>query len=332
MDENGATGLGEASPLPGFSGESLGDSAKQLHSLCHRLLRRKLSRNRIGPNGAPEREINDTGLTPSARFGIELALYNLHAAGEGKSLPEVLCAVPVASVPVNGLLSGTLEEVLAGGRRLREAGYGAVKLKVGTRGVEKDAEMVRGLREVLGEDVWLRLDANRAWSFAEAVSFLRGVEDMGYEYLEEPLVDPFGLESLARDYGAFVALDESLVGMAPEDLERHGYARAVVIKPTLLGGISRSLRLADEANRLGITPVVSSAYESGVGTGALVALAAATGGGKIAAGLDTYRRLGADVLNPPLEMTTPRIALNEMFHAGWKLDRDRLTVLCSSGS
>ena len=75
-----------------------------------------------------------------------------------------------------------------------------------------------GLREILGEDVRLRLDANRAWSFAEAASFVRAVEDTGYEYLEEPLADPSGLESLVRDHGASVALDESLVGMSPGGL------------------------------------------------------------------------------------------------------------------
>ena len=276
--------------------------------------------------------MENAGLTPSARFGIELALYNLHAANEGKSLPEVLCAAPVASVPVNGLLGGTLEEVLAGGRELRKAGYGAVKLKVGGREIEEDAEVVRGLREILGEDVRLRLDANRAWSFAEAASFVRAVEDTGYEYLEEPLADPSGLESLVRDHGASVALDESLVGMSPGGLGRHGYVRAVIIKPTLVGGISQALRLTDKASRLGIMPVVSSAYESGVGTGALVALSAATGAGRVAAGLDTYRRLGADVLRPPLEMTIPKVPLNEIFRADRKLCQGYLNVLYSSES
>ena len=332
MDENGVTGLGEASPLPGFSGENLEDSAGQLISLCSRLPGREIPKSQIEPNGAPEWEIEDTELTPSARFGIELALYNLHAANEGKSLPKMLYAAPMASVPVNGLLSGTLEEVLAGGRKMRGAGYGSVKLKVGGRGVEEAVEVVRSLREVLGEDVGLRLDANRAWSFAEAASFVRAVEATGYEYLEEPLADPSGLESLVRDHGAFVALDESLVGVEPEDLRRHGYVRAVVVKPTLVGGISQTLRLADEANRLGITPVVSSAYESGVGTGALVALAAATGGGKIPAGLDTYRRLGADVLHPPLDLTSPGISLDKTFNTGRELCQGYLSVLHSSGS
>lgn len=247
-------------------------------------------------------------------------------------MPEVISPRSVASVPVNGLLGGPVDWVLAEGRRLRDAGYETVKLKVGRRGVEEDAALVWALREVLGEAVGLRLDANRVWSFREAARFAQATEDAGYEYIEEPLDDPSGLKDLAREHGVPVALDESLVGMAPGELAAHDYARAVVIKPTLAGGISRALRFAEEARSLGLTPVISSAYEAGVGTEALVALAAATGGGKVAAGLDTYRRLGADVLYPPLNIGEPKISPGRMSGAGRKLCRGSLDVLYSSES
>jgi O-succinylbenzoate synthase len=53
-----------------------------------------------------------------------------------------------------------------------------------------------------------------------------------------------------------------------------------VLKPTLLGGISRTLRFARRASRLGVQSVISSAYETGVGMSALVALAAGVGDGE----------------------------------------------------
>lgn len=332
VGENGATGLGETSPLPGFSDETIEQSAGQLALLAKSLIGRDLTRNWLSHDGAFSQELDEIVLSSSVRFGIELAIYNLHAASEGKSLAEVFCHSPVASVPINGLLSGPADEVLVEGRRMRDAGYEAVKLKVGSREVEADAQLVRGLREVLGEVVSLRLDANRAWSFAEAVDFARAVADVEYEYIEEPLTDPSGLADLVRDRGVPVALDESLVGMSPEDLGRHDYARAVVIKPTLVDGISRTLRLAEEARRLGITPVISSAYETGVGTEALLALAAATGGGRVAAGLDTYRRLKTDVLYPPFDMSAPRIDLREIAGIKRSLQESYLDVVSSSES
>ena len=104
---------------------------------------------------------------------------------------------------------------------------------------------MRELGEELGDSISLRLDANRAWGYEEAAEFVRGAPR--FEYLEEPLADPARLPELAREFGVPVALDESLVGMEPEELEEHRYARAVVLKPTLLGGISRTLRMAERA-------------------------------------------------------------------------------------
>lgn len=331
IDESGATGLGEASPLPGFSSETLELAARQLDTFAHSLMDRELPESHESLDNAISRELDGAELCSSARFAVELSLWNIHALSQGQTLAEVMCPSPAALVPVNGLLSGSSDWVLAEGRRLREVGYEAVKLKVGGREVEEDAELVCELVEVLGEDVVLRLDANRAWSFAEAATFARAVAELRYEYVEEPLADPSGLADLTREHGVPVALDESLVGMAPEELVAHDYARAVVIKPSLAGGISRTLRFAEEARRWGITPVISSAYETGVGTAALVALAAATGGGKVAAGLDTYRRLGADVLDPPLEMTSPRVNVADVTGPGHKLQRSYLSVYASAG-
>ncbi|CAN5717216.1 hypothetical protein BH24ACT22_BH24ACT22_21930 [soil metagenome] len=266
------------------------------------------------------------------RFGVELATWNLHAAFKGKSLLEVLCASPVASVSVSGLLGGSAEEVLSGGGRMRAAGYEVVKLKVGSREVEEDVKLVRDLVEVLGKDVTLRLDTNRAWSYEEAADFVQALDSLGYEYIEEPLSDPSGLAGFVREHGSPVALDESLVGLASADLEKLSYARAMVIKPTMVGGISRTLQLAEEGRRLRIQPVISSAYETGVGTEALLVLSAVTGDGKVAAGLDTYRRLGGDVLYPPLDMTIPKIDARKVSGIHRSLNRRYLRVVASSES
>jgi O-succinylbenzoate synthase len=107
------------------------------------------------------------------------------------------------------------------------------------------------------------------------------------------------------------------------DLAGHGYARAVVLKPTLLGGISRSLRFASEAKALGIKVVVSSAYESGVGTGALVALAAMVGDEPV--GLDTYRRLADDVIEVPLDLPAPVIDVRRATGAARRVDIRKVT-------
>ena len=321
--DGGAAGWGEAAPLPGFSRESLDEATVQLLGLAGSMLDRSITADLLDPHRALARELDAMGLSPSARFGFELALWNLYAVGSGKALPELLAERPRASVPISALVSSpesAVEEALTA----RAAGYEAVKLKVGARDVEEDAELVSAVRGALGDGVALRLDANRAWSFEQAVRFADAVAELDPEYVEEPLADTARLSSLARDHGLPVALDESLAGMEPEHLEAHGYARAVVLKPTLLGGMTRTLRFARVATRLGARPVLSSAYESGVGTSALVALAAAVGDEEVPAGLDTYRRLAGDVLEPRLELPAPRVDVRALFVGRREIERRQL--------
>jgi o-succinylbenzoate synthase len=308
--DDGSEGWGETVPLPGFSEENLDQAIAQLRRLEGSLIGREVTDDWTDREGTFGRELERIAPVPSVRFGLELAVWNLYGAFSGMSLSEV--------VPVNGLLSGSPREALEEARRMRDAGYQTVKLKVGGRGVEEDVGLVRRLCDELGDDMSLRLDANRAWSYEEAARFVRDAPS--FEYIEEPLADPARLPDLVLEFGAVVALDESLVGLQPEELEKHGYARGVVLKPTLLGGISRTLRMAEHALRLGMTPVLSSAYESGVGTAGLVALAAGIGECPAPAGLDTYRALAGDVLDAQLALPAPSVDVGETMNASRTVD------------
>jgi o-succinylbenzoate synthase len=309
LGDDGSEGWGESAPLPGFSTESLDEAAQQLRRLAGSLIGREVTGDWV--DGAFGREMDLFGLGPSVRFGLELAVCNLHACRSQRSLPEMFTPSARTEVPVNGLIPAPPANVLEEARRMREAGYQSVKLKVGAQAVAEDAGHVHDLGEELGDNFSLRLDANRAWGYESAAEFIRGVAEIPFAYVEEPLADPGRVPELVHEFGVPVALDESLVGMEPEDLEEHRYARAVVLKPTLLGGISRTLRMAGRALGLGMTPVVSSAYESGVGTAALVALAAGIGDRPVPVGLDTYRALAEDVLETPLGLPAPIVDVGE---------------------
>ena len=314
---DGSEGWGETAPLPGFSTESLSEVAAQLRRLAESMTGHELIDGWVDADGAFAWEVEHIVPAPSARFGFELAVLNLYGASSCMGLADLLAPTPRATVPVNGLLSGTADEVLEEASRMRNAGYRTVKLKVGSRAVADDIRLVRALGEELGDGISLRLDANRAWDYEEAAEFVRGAAR--FEYVEEPLADPARMPDLIEEYGVPVALDESLVGMQPDELEERRYARAVVLKPTLLGGISRTLRMAERALLLGMTPAVSSAYESGVGTAALVALAASIGDRPVPAGLDTYRMIAGDVLETPLGLPAPGVDVSAAEEASHRI-------------
>jgi o-succinylbenzoate synthase len=321
--DDGSGGWGESAPLPGISGERLDEAVSQLRRLAGSMMGREVREDWVDPYGEFGRDLE--GIAPSVRFGFELAVWNLYGESSGRTLPELVTPAPRPIVPVNGLLAGSPAEVLAEARRMRDAGYRSVKLKIGTRTVDEDTALVRALGEELGEDISLRLDANRAWGYEEAAELVVGTAGVCFEYVEEPLADPALLPGLVREFGVPVALDESLVGIEPEELE--DFAVAFVLKPSLLGGVSRTLRVAERALRLGVTPVISSAYESGIGTAALVALAAGIGDRPVAAGLDPYRIMAEDVLETPLNLPAPGVDVRETADASRTIDVRRLERL-----
>jgi O-succinylbenzoate synthase len=223
------------------------------------------------------------------------------------------------SVSFNALLTDdgrALENTVAA---LHRAGYPAVKLKVGRRSIGEDVARVHAVARRLA-GVALRLDANRAWSFADACCFAKGVREVSIDYVEEPLVDAAELPRLAAETGLPVALDETIQeGASPRD---HPYATAVILKPTLAGGMRATQRLAAEAERVACQPVLSASFESGAGLRGLVALAAGLGTKDVPVGLDTYRRLAADVWQPRLPLEGPRVAMADVYAASETLNPD----------
>ncbi|HEX9951659.1 MAG TPA: o-succinylbenzoate synthase [Rubricoccaceae bacterium] len=276
----GAVGWGDVAPLPGFSRETLAETAETL------------GRASAGDVSA---------LPFAAQFGLDLALADAAAQEAGR--PLAFSADPDVTVPLAGLvLGGPAPERLAHAERLAAAGYRTVKLKVGRGDVLADAALVRDVRAAVGPDVALRLDANRVWSPADARRFADALAGVALDFVEEPLADATGLPELWLDTGLPIALDETLQHPGGIDAIR-GWAAAVVVKPTLVGGIAAALAIAERARAVGVRVVISAAFESGAGLRGLVALAAATGGH--AAGLDTYRWLARDVLADRLPLDRP---------------------------
>ena len=309
LDDDEHTGWGDVAPLPGFSTETLADALADVRRATEVFAGRTPGPDWADPNGDLHTALDALGLVPSARFGLDLAAFHLAAEVTGRTLAQVMHPDPEVTVPVNALLTGE-GDVPAEAARLVDAGYQTLKLKVGRAALDDEIALVRTLRERF-PDTALRLDANQAWTMDEAVRFAEGIAGVRIEYIEEPLRTPADLPVLWFDTQLPIALDESLVGTAPDGLQGKGWAAAAVLKPTLVGGVARTLRFAASAKALGIRPVLSGAFESGVAMRGHVALAAATGAAP--AGLDPYNRLAEDVLAPRLPLDRPTVDVPAFF-------------------
>jgi hypothetical protein len=143
-------------------------------------------------------------------------------------------------------------------------------VKVGGRPVEEDVARVNALLGPLGPGERIRLDANQAWGLEDAARFVQGLtRPEAVEYIEEPCQDPLCLPELfhCTERRVRFALDESLA-VPPRPLSElvgmPGLA-ALVLKPTVLGGLSACLDLDALAAAKGLAAVVSSSFESSIG-------------------------------------------------------------------
>lgn len=198
-------------------------------------------------------------------------------------------AVAAASVPA----------VLA-----RFDGCRTAKVKVAEAGqrLSDDVERVRAVREAMGPEGRIRIDANGTWNVDEAERALHALAEFDLEYAEQPCASVDELAELRRRVkymGIPIAADESVrKATDPLAVARAGAADLLVIKAQPLGGARRALGIVAEA---GLPAVVSSALDTSVGLAMGVALAAALPDLDFDCGLGTAALFTADVAAPPLK-------------------------------
>jgi o-succinylbenzoate synthase len=199
-------------------------------------------------------------------------------------------------VPINCIVPAV------GERRAREivAGSGChtVKVKVADHpeSLSEDLARVEAVRDALGPGGAIRVDANGVWDVETAVDHIRQLDKAagGLEYVEQPCGTIEELAAVRRQVEVRVAADESIRRSDdPLRVAVAGAADVAVIKCTPLGGVRRSLRIAEAA---GLPCVVSSALETSVGLAAQVALAGALPELDFACGLGTLSLLDGDVV------------------------------------
>ncbi len=215
-------------------------------------------------------------------------------------------------VPVNVTVPAVGPEVAH--RLVSGSGCRTAKVKVAEPGQSfgDDLARVEAVRDALGADGRIRVDANGAWDVDTALANLKLLARLGLEYAEQPCAGVRELAELRRRLAragvdVLIAADESIRRSGdPERVVAEQAADIAVLKVQPLGGVRRCLELAE---RLGLPVVVSSALESSVGLAAGVALAAALPELPYACGLNTATMFTTDVTAAPLVAVDGEIAV-----------------------
>lgn len=202
--------------------------------------------------------VGRSGVATQALAAVDIALYDLKAKRAGISLAKFLGAYRDSVQTYNtsgGFLNASLEEVKDRATVLLDEGIGGIKIKVGLPDSAEDLRRVAGIREHIGWDVPLMVDANQQWDRATALRMGRQLEQFNLIWIEEPL-DAYDFEGhahLANVLDTPIATGEMLASVA----EHKGLINANgcdIIQPDAprVGGITQFLRLAALADERGL--------------------------------------------------------------------------------
>ncbi|WP_353813403.1 mandelate racemase/muconate lactonizing enzyme family protein [Agromyces sp. SYSU T00266] len=197
------------------------------------------------------------GITTIAMAGLDLALWDLAARRAGVGVTDLIGrrheAATVYGSGVN--LHYSLDELVAQAERWVEAGFDAVKVKVGSPDLARDVERIAAVREVLGPERGLMIDANQRWRLEHAERAIGELAAFDLAWIEEPLRadDLHGHIELRRRIEVPVALGENLH-------TRYRFAEFIdagavdLVQPNAVrvGGITPFLGIADLAADRGV--------------------------------------------------------------------------------
>ncbi|WP_285318919.1 mandelate racemase/muconate lactonizing enzyme family protein [Pseudarthrobacter sp. lyk4-40-TYG-27] len=202
--------------------------------------------------------VGRSGVATQALAAVDIALYDLKAKRAGLPLAKLLGSYRDSVRTYNtsgGFLNATLEEVKDRASRSIEEGIGGIKIKVGLPDSTEDLRRVAGIRDHIGPDVPLMVDANQQWDRATALRMGRRLEDFNLAWIEEPL-DAYDFEGhahLAHVLDTPIATGEMLASVAEHKalINANG---CDIIQPDAprVGGITQFLRLAALADERGL--------------------------------------------------------------------------------
>lgn len=265
---DGMSAQGEIAPLEGISPETARRVKRDMTEIRSYVMELKISCQKDELLGQLRHEPHLLNVCASVRFAVESAILMLASRAANQSLAEFLGA-DLKDVQTATLLQGSYSEVIADFKRFSQQGIKVFKLKVGDRNIALDVKKIQDIRMLLEQESYLRLDANRKWSFKEACIFAQLAGNQNIDFIEEPINDTTQLDAFYRQTRMRIALDESL--SFPPLAEQEGVI-AYVLKPMILGLIP-TLDWIEKARFSERKAIISAAFESPVGFKILANLA-----------------------------------------------------------
>lgn len=287
-DDAGRTGLGEASVTSVWSGETqkgaitlideflapalIGADPFDIEWISHRL-------DRLAFGNSFAKAALEMALLDLQGQTLGVPVYKL-LGGRANAPLESPVAVGVGGVtPGPGIrlkfVVGAVEPQLAAerARRMVERGWGAIKVKVGRHDHPRsDVERLKAVREAIGPELWLSVDANGGYTVDQAVWVAPRLEQLGVVLFEQPTRrgDHAAMAEVRRKTGIPIMADESVfTAQDAMAVIRHQAADVLSLYPGKHGGVRQTQQIAKLAEAAGIPCTIGSNLEREVATAAM---------------------------------------------------------------
>lgn len=314
--DTGETGFGEASPTAVITGDTTGSMREAIEGFifpaikgmdieCLENIMLKINKSMVKNS--------------SAKAAVDMAVYDLF--GKHFRIP-LYKFFGGARAEIESDITVSVkdpEEMAKDAAEYKGQGYKTLKIKVGLDS-NLDIQRVKMIREAVGSDIKIRLDANQGWKAKEAVCAIRKMEDMGLdiELVEQPVpyYDIEGLKFVTENVEIPIMADEAL--FTPYDAVKLLSTHAVDIlniKLMKAGGLYNAQKICSVAEACGVECMIGSMMESRVG----ITAAAHLTGGKLnitKADLDASTLLSENPVKGGVEVKGDKLILNDGYGLG----------------
>jgi o-succinylbenzoate synthase len=312
--DDGFSGIGEISPLGAFSRESLLQARRSAQHVVDFLGNAEVPADQEALAQVIGHLEDMLSAPPSVLFGFEMLLGDLAGKKAGLSLSSWFSGNASRDVAVNAILTGSPEDIQRQLVTKTAKDFRVYKIKIDARGITSALKKTKAVRDRVADDVMIRLDLNRGLDFEDAVGLLNQIKEFGIEYVEEPLKEPTtqGLTALREKTGLRIALDETVAETEKfYDLLNSKACDVIVVKPMVLGGINKSIKLSKISAERGLKTVITSTLESGIGVAACLHVAAMLGDHILPCGLDTLDLFQENIINENLPIVSGHMNVPE---------------------
>ena len=272
----GIDGLGEATITVRWSGE--------VPAGCEQVINETLTPAIVGLEVGDFPELNrrmDACCSRNwfAKSAIEMACWDALGKDQGRPVYELLGGAcrPLKIKSRFSMGAYDVERAVARAAELVAAGFDTIKVKVGTDPVE-DVARVKAVREVIGFEKDLVIDANCGWDVDTAIDCVTQLSECRLDLVEQPTPDGdyAGLARLRRETGVKILADDICFDLIhAQELIRNECCDAISVYPGKNGGISRSIEILDYAQMHGIACSIGSNLEWDIGIATMAHLVVA---------------------------------------------------------